>query len=135
MATVVGRSPGEAVSVTGSQRPLQERLKFAETDARTAGIIDQADRLKLSKKAVMDKLVALQQKPDSDLSEVKSDLTKLREDTLILAGRSLLPARNVSAIGLSLYSEHLIAVELAGTLLLVATIGAVAIAGRKGVKA
>ena len=47
----------------------------------------------------------------------------------------MLPARNVSAIGLSLYSEHLIAVELAGTLLLVATIGAVAIAGRKGVKA
>ncbi len=135
LATVVGRSPGEAVSVTGSQRPLQERLKFAETDARTKGIIDQADRLKLSKKFVMDKLVALQQKPDSDLTEVKSDLTKLREDTLVLAGRSLLPARNVSAIGLALYSEHLIAVELAGTLLLVATIGAVAIAGRKGVKA
>ena len=40
-----------------------------------------------------------------------------------------------SAIGHALYSEYLVAVELAGTLLLVATIGAVAIANRKGVTA
>ena len=35
-------------------------------------------------------------------------------------------------MGYALYADHLLAVELAGTLLLVATIGAVAIAGRRG---
>ena len=40
-------------------------------------------------------------------------------------------ARNVANLGVVLYSEHLLAVEMAGTLLLVATIGAVAIAGRR----
>jgi NADH-quinone oxidoreductase subunit J len=40
-----------------------------------------------------------------------------------------LPAGNVAAVGRSLYADHLIAVELGGTLLLVATIGAIAIAG------
>ena len=40
-----------------------------------------------------------------------------------------LPAANVSALGRVLYTDHLLAIELAGTLLLVATIGAIAIAG------
>jgi NADH:ubiquinone oxidoreductase subunit 6 (subunit J) len=40
-----------------------------------------------------------------------------------------LPAANVSALGRTLFSDHLLAVELAGTLLLVATVGAIAIAG------
>jgi NADH:ubiquinone oxidoreductase subunit 6 (subunit J) len=42
-----------------------------------------------------------------------------------------LPSGNVAAIGRSLFTDHLIAVELAGTLLLVATIGTIAIAGRR----
>ena len=42
-----------------------------------------------------------------------------------------LPASNVAAIGRTLFTDYLIAVELAATLLLVATIGAIAIAGRK----
>jgi len=40
-----------------------------------------------------------------------------------------LPAGNVAAVGRSLYADHLIALELGGTLLLVATIGTIAIAG------
>jgi len=40
-----------------------------------------------------------------------------------------LPAANVSAVGRTLFTDHLLAVELAGTLLLVATVGAIAIAG------
>ena len=39
-------------------------------------------------------------------------------------------AANVAGLGRSLYSEHLLPVELGGTLLLVATIGAIAITGR-----
>ncbi len=50
---------------------------------------------------------------------------------MVLAGVRDLPARNVAGIGYLLYSEHLLAVELAGTLLLVATVGAVAVAGRR----
>ena len=41
-----------------------------------------------------------------------------------------LPARNVAAIGRALFTDHLLAIELAGTLLLVATIGAIAIVGK-----
>jgi hypothetical protein len=42
-----------------------------------------------------------------------------------------LPANNVAALGRSLFSDYLLAVELGGVLLLVATIGAIAIAARR----
>ena len=42
-----------------------------------------------------------------------------------------MPAENLAHLGLSLFTDYLVAVELAGTLLLVATIGAIAIAGRR----
>ena len=42
-----------------------------------------------------------------------------------------LPAGNVAGLGRALFTDYLLAVELAGTLLLVATIGAIAIAGRR----
>lgn len=42
-----------------------------------------------------------------------------------------LPAGNVAALGRTLFTDYLVAVEMAATLLLVATIGAIAIAGRK----
>ncbi len=41
-----------------------------------------------------------------------------------------LPAQNVRALGIVLFTDYLLPVELAGVLLLVATIGAIAIAGR-----
>ncbi len=46
-------------------------------------------------------------------------------------GRPALPAENVAYLGRSLFTDNLLAVELAGTLLLVATIGAIAIATRR----
>lgn len=46
-----------------------------------------------------------------------------------------LPAGNVAAIGRSLYSDYVLGVELAGTLLLVATIGAIAITRRSATRA
>jgi NADH-quinone oxidoreductase subunit J len=46
-----------------------------------------------------------------------------------------LPAANVAAVGRTLFSDHLLAVELAGTLLLVATVGAIVIAGGRREKA
>jgi NADH:ubiquinone oxidoreductase subunit 6 (subunit J) len=64
-------------------------------------------------------------------AEAKAGAGKLREQVLLLAGSSELPARNAANLGFVLYSEHLLAIELAGTLLLVATIGAIAIAHKK----
>jgi hypothetical protein len=46
-----------------------------------------------------------------------------------------LPAGNVAAIGRSLFSDYVLGVELAGTLLLVATIGAIAITRRSSMRA
>jgi hypothetical protein len=46
-------------------------------------------------------------------------------------GKPHLPAHNVAALGRSLYSDFLLPVQLAAALLLVATIGAIAIAGRR----
>jgi NADH-quinone oxidoreductase subunit J len=64
--------------------------------------------------------------------DIKSEIQHLREELLLLHGAAELPARNVENLGFLLYTDHLLAIELAGTLLLVATIGAVAIAQRKG---
>ena len=66
-----------------------------------------------------------------NVTAVKADYAKLRDEVVLLAGAGQLPARNVANLGYLLYTDHLLAVELAGTLLLVATIGAIAIAQRK----
>jgi NADH-quinone oxidoreductase subunit J len=134
LAKVVGYAPGETISASESRAiSVQDRLAKAATDARTWAIISQAQQLRDLKKSTLEKaenLVLEGGKPES----LKADFAKLREQTILLSGRGMLPARNVTAIGMSLYSEHLIAVEMAGTLLLIATIGAVAIAQRKGPK-
>ncbi|MBY0514379.1 MAG: NADH-quinone oxidoreductase subunit J [Gemmataceae bacterium] len=72
---------------------------------------------------------------ESNRAEAVAALRQLRDEVRLLAGSGELPARNVGTIGLTLYSDHLFAVELAGTLLLIATIGAIAIAHRKGAAA
>ncbi len=46
-------------------------------------------------------------------------------------GRPQMPANNVEALGRSLFTDYLVGIELGGTLLLVATIGAIAIATRR----
>jgi NADH-quinone oxidoreductase subunit J len=66
-----------------------------------------------------------------DTATMRNDADQLRDETMLLAGSGDLPARNVANIGYLLYADHLLAVEMAGTLLLIATVGAVAIARRK----
>ena len=112
-------------------RSIQDRLQYAERDARTHSVIRQADAVRDRKKATFDRLENAILDPKPQLDPVRRDLRALREEVILLAGRGDLPARNVSAVGLTLYSDHLLAVEMAGTLLLVATIGAVAIARRR----
>ncbi len=139
LAEVVGYASGEAIGevpAAGSTAPraaVQDRLRVAAADGRVSGLVDQADRLRDEKKRVFDGLEnALVEARTPDLGPSRAAFEALRGQTLLLVGRGELPARNVSAIGLTLYSDHLLAVELAGTLLLVATVGAVAVAGRKG---
>ena len=67
----------------------------------------------------------------SSASDAVKALTSVKSESRLLLGSAELPARNVGTLGLLLYSEHLLAVEMAGTLLLVAAIGAVAFVGRK----
>jgi NADH:ubiquinone oxidoreductase subunit 6 (subunit J) len=68
--------------------------------------------------------------PLSELSGPASSRppSELRHDA---TGRAPLPAENTAYLGRSLFTDYLPAVELAGTLLLVATIGAIAIAYRR----
>jgi NADH-quinone oxidoreductase subunit J len=54
--------------------------------------------------------------------------TELRRDE---RGRPHLPAENSAYLGRSLFTDYLLPVELGGTLLLVATVGAIAIAQRR----
>jgi hypothetical protein len=46
-------------------------------------------------------------------------------------GRPYLPAENAAFLGRSLFTDYLLPVELGGTLLLIATVGAIAIAQRR----
>ena len=125
--------------VTGPRKPVLERLRPligdpkqpATHDPRLLAFTEQTLRLQKTNAEVEEHyLMAGPGKAD------RASLQKLRDHVTVYSGNGQLPARNVGNIGLLLYSEHLLAVEMAGTLLLVATIGAVAIAGRKkGVQA
>ncbi len=72
---------------------------------------------------------------DANREAALRSLLALRNEVRLLSTAGDLPARNVGNLGLVMYSEYLLAVELAGTLLLVATIGAITIAHRKGARA
>jgi NADH:ubiquinone oxidoreductase subunit 6 (subunit J) len=70
------------------------------------------------------------------LARLRDDAPAFRETygqlPAAAATRTPLRADNVALLGQSLFTNFLIPVELGGTLLLVATIGAIAIAGRRG---
>jgi NADH:ubiquinone oxidoreductase subunit 6 (subunit J) len=75
-------------------------------------------------------------KPSADrlsLSELSGPASNRAPDELRRdrAGRPAMPAENTAYLGRSLFTDYLLAVELGGTLLLVATVGAIAIAYRR----
>lgn len=70
----------------------------------------------------------------ADMKEALEDLAAL--GTFVRAsrtaeGQARLPAANTASLGVTLFTEYLLPVELGGTLLLVATIGAILITGRR----
>jgi NADH:ubiquinone oxidoreductase subunit 6 (subunit J) len=139
---VVGESPKkeprEPQRKKGSQ-PI--RLGPIRTDPQAKAALDRATALrelnyqtfhgdKDKKIRGLENILIDQRQPD--VGAAKAALRKLRDEVRLLYGMGELPASNVSGIGFLLYADHLLAVELAGALLLVATIGAVAIAHRRG---
>jgi NADH:ubiquinone oxidoreductase subunit 6 (subunit J) len=140
LAPVVGSNQG---SRSGSIRARLERTPGRSNesivpyrlDAQAGEVLARAKRVRDRNEAAFATIEThlLEGKPDA--SQAKDELNKLRAETLLLYGSGELPAHNVSNIGYTLYADRLLAVELAGTLLLVATIGAVAIAQRKGAAA
>ena len=96
------------------------------TEARVKLFLDATNKLQTRTAALDDKGAMA-----GSLDVAKAAAKELRNEIALYAGYGQLPARNVANVGFVLYSEHILAVELAGTLLLVATIGAVAIAGRR----
>jgi len=140
VGTVVGFAPGDSAHPGLAEQPagrptVANRLQPMATDPRVATIIERSEKLRSKNKDLGDTLENLRFEAKPDLEKGRKAVRAMRDEVVLFTGHGHLPARNVTAIGTALYSEYLIAVELAGTLLLVATIGAVAIAGRKGVQA
>jgi NADH-quinone oxidoreductase subunit J len=64
----------------------------------------------------------------SNLSGARPNPAEVRRNE---QGKTRMPANNVAALGKALYTDYLLPVQLAGALLLIATIGAIVIAGRR----
>jgi hypothetical protein len=78
------------------------------------------------------RMVGVLQPPhDAPLSELSGPASNRPPAELHGTGPAPLPAENTAYLGRSLFTDYLLAVELAGTLLLVATVGAIAIAYRR----
>jgi NADH-quinone oxidoreductase subunit J len=122
--------------ITNVAFSVRSRLGSLRTDAQAHDAILRTGSVLNQIKATR---TALQETADGnrkfDADVLEASLVNTRNEARLLVGTGELPARNVANLGLLLYTDHLLAVELAGTLLLVATIGAVAIAGRKGAPA
>jgi NADH-quinone oxidoreductase subunit J len=103
-------------------------------DGQAVVVLDRVRRLRKMSEETFRKIerAVLFPKDKPDVAAGQQAVRELRDEVLLLQGEGELPSRNVANLGYLLYSQHLLAIELAGTLLLVATIGAVAIAQRKG---
>jgi NADH:ubiquinone oxidoreductase subunit 6 (subunit J) len=109
---------------------VEERTKPTAADPRVTEFLARHEKLREKKSD----LRPLLNNP-ALLADAREAVKTLRDELFVYRGNGRLPARNVANLGFLLYSEHLLAVEMAGTLLLVATVGAVAIARRKEVPA
>jgi NADH:ubiquinone oxidoreductase subunit 6 (subunit J) len=129
MTAIVGGK--EAAASAGPGTP--DRLQFNH-DLETASIRRQADAIREAApkvlKAAEDRLITATPKPDA-FTKTKAELAKLADDVALLSTQGDLPARNIANLGYVMYSDYLLGVEMAGAALLIATIGAVLIAGRR----
>lgn len=109
---------------------IQKRLEYYRHDRQAREVLERVHEVR-ERNAVAMRKAEIATEGRATPAAARAEVRKLREEVLLLAGAGELPARNVGNLGLLLYADHLLAVELAGTLLLVASIGAVAIAHRR----
>lgn len=135
----------------GDTRAIQMRLEFAREVRRRIETVagEFPDSAKASPAAIQEALAKLAKplielrqeqgllRPGPTIGDAMSPLsgtpanTPAEEMRLDDDGRPRLPAENTQYLGRSLFTDFLLPVELGGTLLLVATIGAIAIAQRR----
>ncbi|HEV3437029.1 MAG TPA: NADH-quinone oxidoreductase subunit J [Gemmata sp.] len=115
-------------------KPGSGKILYRE-DEQTRAVLERTASIRALNGRVYKQVENYLVSKSGDLATVKGEIRKLRDEVVLLYGSAELPARNVENLGFLLYADHLLAIELAGTLLLVATIGAVAIAQRKGTPA
>jgi NADH-quinone oxidoreductase subunit J len=116
---------------------LDARAEKAEVDWTTDDLNkmkETLDTLAVLAEEARGRLAALPARPGLPLSDGSGPppsipASELRRDAY---GRPVLPAENAPYLGRSLFTDFLLPVELGGTLLLVAAIGAIAIAHRTG---
>ena len=129
---VAGKSDPGAVR----EGSIRTRLGGYRTDPQARAMLDRVAAVRAAAATGLASAeVAVNDPARGKPDEAKAGVRKLRGEVELLGGAGDLPARNVGNLGLLLYADHLLAVELAGTLLLVATVGAIAVAHRKGVAA
>lgn len=108
----------------GGAKTIRQRLEATKADPRVEAFLKQSDDLRDANDRLFDVARDSAAKRNPVAEGVRAQLA-------VYLGNGHLPARNVENLGVVIYSEYLLAVEMAGTLLLVATVGAVAIAGRR----
>jgi NADH:ubiquinone oxidoreductase subunit 6 (subunit J) len=120
----------EASTAVGRQRNNAENrqpVQWNELETALAQVRDAGAQARHS----LGVLQASDKRPLSEFSGPRANLPpgELRRDPE--TGQPELPAQNVAHLGRSLFTDYLLPVELGGTLLLVATVGAIAIASRR----
>ena len=127
---------GAALEGTLSERlifpvhPSGERTPLYRSDSQMRGVMAQAQRIRVVNWRVFKQIEGqlLSERPDRDT--LVREVHSLRRELVLLLGYGEMPARTVSNLAYVMYSEYLLAVEIVGVLLLLATVGAVSVAQR-----
>jgi len=112
---------------------LEARLSLNRRDANQEHVKQQLSLLYERGQEVRASYGSLRPGPDlalSGYSHLSSDQRGAQPSRISERPRSM-PSQNVAYLGLTLFTDYLLPVELGGTLLLVAAIGAIVIAGRR----
>lgn len=140
LTDVVGTSPNDTGRTrTGSLRERLEKSAARGTqpavlwrdDAQARDALKRAAAVRAATYTTGRRVEEIFQNEKPEVEAAKLEVRNLRNEASLLYGMGELPANNVRNLGYLLYSEHLLAIELAGTLLLVAVIGAIAVAHRR----
>jgi hypothetical protein len=122
-------APADAVTkiesaIINLRNEFSGKPNLGEVKANCREIANQLNYLKAVREGTLN--------PNTDVHTSANSVSKVVvTDPSHPASANRLPAANVAALGRSLFTDHLLAIELGGTLLLVATIGAIAIAGTR----